>query len=52
MAVFGLGAVGLAAIQACQIRKASRVFAIDVNVSKFDLARSLGATDCINPKVA
>ena len=50
VAVFGLGAVGLAAIQAAKTRKASRIFAIDINESKFDIARKLGATDCINPK--
>lgn len=37
-------------LQAAKTRKASRIFAIDVNESKFDLARKLGATDCINPK--
>lgn len=49
VAVFGLGAVGLAAIQASKVRKASRIFAIDINTDKFDIAKSLGATDCINP---
>lgn len=49
VAVFGLGAVGLAVIQASKMRKASRIFAIDVNSNKFDIARQLGATDCINP---
>lgn len=49
MAVFGLGAVGLAIIQAAKQRKASRIFVIDVNPAKFDFARKLGATDVINP---
>lgn len=49
VAVFGLGAVGLAAIQGCKMRKASRIFAIDVNPAKFAIAEQLGATDCINP---
>lgn len=49
MAVFGLGAVGLAIIQGAKARKASRIFAVDINAGKFDIARSLGATDCINP---
>lgn len=30
--------------------KASRIIVIDINESKFDLARKLGATDFINPK--
>lgn len=49
VAVFGLGAVGLAVIQGSQMRKAARIFAIDVNTSKFDMAKQLGATDFINP---
>lgn len=49
VAVFGLGAVGLAAIQGSKARGASRIFAIDVNISKFDIAKKLGATDTINP---
>ena len=48
-AIFGLGAVGLAAIQACKARNARRIFAIDTNPSKFEIAAKLGATDCINP---
>lgn len=49
VAVFGLGAVGLAVIQAAKARNASRIFAVDINPSKFDLAKQLGATDFINP---
>jgi S-(hydroxymethyl)glutathione dehydrogenase/alcohol dehydrogenase len=49
VAVFGLGAVGLAIIQGAKLRKAARIFAIDVNANKFDIARTLGATDFINP---
>lgn len=48
-AVFGLGAVGLSVIQGCKMRGASRIFAIDRNPKKFDIAKQLGATDCINP---
>jgi S-(hydroxymethyl)glutathione dehydrogenase/alcohol dehydrogenase len=44
-----LGAVGLACIQASKIRNASRIFAVDMNPAKFEIAKSLGATDCINP---
>jgi S-(hydroxymethyl)glutathione dehydrogenase / alcohol dehydrogenase len=49
VAVFGLGAVGLAVIQASKIRNAARIFAIDTNSTKFATATALGATDCINP---
>lgn len=47
--VFGLGAVGLAVVQAAKIAGAARIFAIDTNSKKFVIAKSLGATDCIDP---
>jgi len=50
VAVFGIGGIGLSAIIGAVMAKASRIIAIDINESKFDLARQLGATDCINPK--
>ena len=49
VAVFGLGAVGLAVIQGAKSRKASRIFAVDVNSTKFEVATMFGATECINP---
>ena len=49
VAVFGLGGIGLAAIIGATMAKASRIIAIDINEEKFELARKLGATDCINP---
>ena len=49
VAVFGLGAVGLAVIQASKANGASRIFAVDTNPAKFEAAKSLGATDCLNP---
>ena len=50
VAVFGLGGIGLSAIIGATMAKASRIIAIDINESKFELARKLGATECINPK--
>lgn len=50
VAIFGLGGIGLSAIIGATMAKASRIIGIDINESKFDLARKLGATDCINPK--
>ncbi|EPC01664.1 S-(hydroxymethyl)glutathione dehydrogenase [Litchfieldella anticariensis FP35 = DSM 16096] len=50
VAVFGLGAIGLAVIQGAVMAKAARIIAIDVNPDKFDLARQFGATDFVNPK--
>ncbi len=50
VAVFGLGGIGLAVIQGARQAQAGRIIAIDTNPAKFDLARSMGATDCVNPK--
>lgn len=50
VAIFGLGAIGLACIQGAVMAKAQRIIAIDVNPEKFALARQFGATDCVNPK--
>ena len=50
VAVFGLGGVGLSAIQGAVMAKAGRILAVDINTGKFELATQLGATDCVNPK--
>jgi len=50
VAIFGLGGIGLSAVIGAKMAKASRIIAIDINESKFKLAKQLGATDCINPK--
>lgn len=50
--VFGLGAVGLAVIQAARGAGASRIFAIDTNPAKFAAAQELGATDFVDPNAA
>lgn len=47
--VFGLGGVGLSAIQGAVMAKAGRIIGVDINPDKFALAQQLGATDCINP---
>lgn len=51
VAIFGLGGIGLSAVIGATMAKASRIIAIDINESKFELAKKLGATDCINPKL-
>src|SRR5690606_23977102 len=50
VAVFGLGGIGLSVIIGAVMAKASRIIAIDINEAKFDIAKKLGATDCINPR--
>ena len=49
VAVFGLGGIGLSVIQGATMAKAERIIAIDLNPDKFEMARALGATDCVNP---
>ena len=49
VAIFGLGGIGLSAVIGSVMAKASRIIALDINESKFELAKQLGATDCINP---
>jgi len=50
VAVFGLGGIGLAVVQGARIARAGRIIGIDTNPGKFDLARVMGATDCVNPR--
>ncbi|MGA7966934.1 MAG: S-(hydroxymethyl)glutathione dehydrogenase/class III alcohol dehydrogenase [Gammaproteobacteria bacterium] len=49
VAVFGLGGIGLATIQGAVMAKAGRIIAVDINADKFEFARTLGATDTVNP---
>ncbi|WP_033311836.1 Zn-dependent alcohol dehydrogenase [Streptomyces iakyrus] len=44
VAVFGVGGVGLAALQAARIAGASKIVAVDVSAEKEELARAAGAT--------
>ncbi len=50
VAVFGMGGVGLGAIQGAVLAKAERIIAVDINEGKAEFARQLGATDFVNPK--
>ena len=50
VAVFGLGGIGLACIQGAVMAKAARIIGVDINAGKFELAKQMGATECINPK--
>ena len=50
VAVFGLGGIGLSVVQGAVMAKASRIIAVDLNPSKWVMAKSLGATDYVNPK--
>jgi S-(hydroxymethyl)glutathione dehydrogenase/alcohol dehydrogenase len=45
--VFGLGGVGLNVVQGARLAQARSIIAIDLVPEKLDLARTLGATDCL-----
>ncbi|WP_328367498.1 Zn-dependent alcohol dehydrogenase [Streptomyces sp. NBC_00445] len=47
VAVYGVGGVGLAALQAARIAGASKIVAVDVSLEKEELARAAGATDYV-----
>lgn len=49
VAVFGIGGIGLSVIQGAKMAGAGKIIAVDVNNSKFEMARKFGATDCVNP---
>eukprot|EP00121_Abeoforma_whisleri_P012266 Awhi_evm2s11314 len=48
VAVFGLGAVGLAVIQGCAMVGADKIIAVDINPVKFENALKFGATDTLD----
>jgi alcohol dehydrogenase len=48
VAVLGAGPVGLATIMAAQFFAPARVIAVDIDPSRLELARSLGATHAVN----
>lgn len=49
VAIFGLGGIGLAAIMGAKQAGAKHIIGVDINPDKFELAKQLGATECINP---
>ncbi|XP_025729331.1 alcohol dehydrogenase 6 [Callorhinus ursinus] len=49
-AVFGLGGVGLSVIIGCKAAGAARIIGVDINKDKFEKAKEVGATECINPQ--
>jgi len=50
IAIFGTGAVGLAAVMAAKIAGANPIIAIDVHDNRLALAREMGATHAFNGK--
>lgn len=49
VAVWGLGAVGLAVLMGAKEAGAKEIVGIDINPDKFKVAMQFGATQCINP---
>lgn len=47
VAVFGVGSVGMSAIMAAKIRGAKEIIAVDIQQSRLDLAKKLGATQVV-----
>jgi aryl-alcohol dehydrogenase len=52
LAVFGSGAVGLAAIMAAKIAGAHPIVAVDLNPKRLEQARELGASHVLDPRDA
>ncbi|CAN6184800.1 unnamed protein product [Urochloa humidicola] len=49
VAVFGLGAVGLAVAQGSKMRGATRIIGVDLNPDKLEIGKKIGVTDFVNP---
>ncbi|KAJ4819107.1 alcohol dehydrogenase [Rhynchospora pubera] len=49
VAIFGLGAVGLAAAEGARVAGASRIIGVDLNSNRFETAKKFGCTEFVNP---
>ncbi|KAL9446856.1 hypothetical protein AB3S75_014512 [Citrus x aurantiifolia] len=49
VAIFGLGAVGLAVAEGTRSNRASKIIGVDINPEKFEIGKKFGITDFINP---
>jgi S-(hydroxymethyl)glutathione dehydrogenase/alcohol dehydrogenase len=49
--VFGLGGIGLNVVQGARFAGATSIIAVDTNPGKAEIARKMGATEVINPKL-
>ncbi|XP_057974345.1 alcohol dehydrogenase-like 7 [Malania oleifera] len=50
IAIFGLGAIGLAVAEGARLCGAARIIGVDVNSDKFEVGKKFGLTDFVNPK--
>jgi len=46
VAVWGLGAVGLSVVQAAKYLGAGKIYGIDINEGKFEIAKEFGCDEC------
>ncbi|KAM7516851.1 hypothetical protein LguiA_006434 [Lonicera macranthoides] len=49
VAIFGLGAVGLAVAEGARLHGASKIIGVDLNPHKVEIGKKFGVTDFINP---
>lgn len=50
VAIFGLGAVGLAVAEGARMQGARRIIGVDINPEKFEIGKKFGITDFVNSK--
>ncbi|CAN8291899.1 unnamed protein product [Cochlearia groenlandica] len=49
VAIFGIGAIGLAVAEGVRLRGAAKIIGVDLNPDKFEIGKRFGITDFINP---
>ncbi|PIA56785.1 hypothetical protein AQUCO_00700850v1 [Aquilegia coerulea] len=49
VAIFGIGAIGLAVAEGARLCGATRIIGVDLNPDKFEIGKKFGVTDFINP---
>ncbi|XAR61572.1 Alcohol dehydrogenase [Bertholletia excelsa] len=49
VAIFGLGAIGLAVAEGARLSGASRIIGVDMNPDKFEIGKKFGVTEFVNP---
>ncbi|KAJ4879651.1 Uncharacterized protein Rs2_36705 [Raphanus sativus] len=52
VAIFGLGAVGLAVAEGARLRGAAKIIGVDLNPEKFEIGKRFGITDFVNPALS
>ncbi|XP_060199908.1 alcohol dehydrogenase-like 7 isoform X3 [Lycium barbarum] len=50
VAIFGLGAIGLAVAEGARLCGATRIIGVDINSDKFDIGKQFGVTEFVNSK--